>query len=57
MSVGLRVFPELLYAAIPLTRALGSLRVNLVEVREDRVYGGVKAVEIEAIEANLFLAG
>ena len=57
VAVRLRVLAEVVEARVAVPRALGGLRVNLVQIIKDRLHRGVQAVEVESVEADLFLIG
>ena len=57
VAVRLRVLAEVLEARVALARPTRRIRVDLLEIRDDRLHRGVQAVEVEAVEADLGALG
>ncbi len=53
VGVDLRIAAEVVEARVALAGALGGLRVDVVEIVEDGLDGGVEAVEVQAVEPGL----
>src|SRR5438105_139232 len=56
VAVGLRVLSRLLEAAITITRALSGCRINFVQIGEHGGDGSVQGIQIQPVEASLFLS-
>src|SRR5207237_6465695 len=56
VSVGLRVFREILEAPVSVARSFRGLRIDFSQVTEDRLNRAVKTVQIETVEADACVA-
>src|SRR5688500_2355357 len=52
VSVGLAVLAEMFEAGVAVARACRAVRIDTIEVAQDRIYRGVEAVEVQAVETG-----